>query len=218
MDLNTDELIKFLDNQPQYKNELAVYYESMKKLPSYDYSNFYSVYPEYADIITQGDAIGNLKIISLPDTEISNARAMIFSNTCDIDLANQRKFPTRLIYAPIIKLSAYKDMLEEANEDDVKIFTKEQVNGHIADIRAQGISQIFYLPESKNLEEESIVFFDRINSADNESISREALSTERIFSLSSYGWYVFLARLSHFFNKLSDETVQLRFKPGIPSQ
>lgn len=216
MDLNPDELIKYVEGQPQYKNEVDSYYKSMGKLPEYDYSKFYALYPEYAEIITQGDGIEGLKVISLPDEEVSTAKGMIFSNTCDINLANQRKFSTRLLYAPIVRLSSYQALLEGEYVEGERVYSDEDINGHLQDIRKQKISQIFYLPASKYLETEAIIFFDQINSADNESVPREALQTSRMFSLSSYGWYVFLFRLSHFFTKLSDETVQLRFKPGVP--
>lgn len=217
MDLDAKELKKFVDGQPQYRNELDPFYESMRKLPAYDYSRFYSVYSEYSNIITQGDGLIGLKFIHLPDTEISLGRGMIFSNTCDIDLNNQRKFASRMVYAPIIKLNSYKEMLENATNDaGVRMFVDTAIYDHISDIKAQKISQIFYLPAASNyLDFESIVFFDQICSIDNESVSRDNLSTDRMFCLSSYGWYIFLARLSHFFTKLSDESVQLRFKPEI---
>ncbi len=216
MELNPKEIVKHLEGKAQYKGELKDFYDLMKKLPDIKHSKFYSVYPDYQDVITQGDVISGLKVVDLPNGEISPATCMVFSNSCDIDTTNVKKFASRVVYAPLLRLDGYENMLKEATDDKGKReWTDEQIEQHISDIRMHKVNQIFYLPSSKYNEAEGIVFFDRINNADNNSVSRGDLKTTRMLSLSSYGWYLFLYRFTHAFAKMTDETVELRFNPSI---
>ena len=61
------------------------------------------------NIIFQGDAINSLLVINLPDSKIGKAPSMILSNTCDIDLTNERPFPSQICYAPIFQLEKYEN-------------------------------------------------------------------------------------------------------------
>lgn len=218
MEVNPNQLIKFVESDPRFKGEVATYWESMKKLPDFDYSKFYAYYPDYASTIMQGDGIRYLKVISLPDEGIAISLGIVLSNTCDINLENERKFSARMVYAPVMILSAYEQLLKEAQGEDPEVndekkFTDEQVDAHIDQIRQQKISQAFYLPAGKYLPEEALIFFDNICSCSNEAVSRDDLSSDRMFSLSAYGWHIFMEKIIHFFTKLSDETVELRFNP-----
>jgi hypothetical protein len=221
VEINPKEILKYVEARARYKGETKAYWDSISKLPEYDHSKFYAVYSDYDKNILQGDGIANLKFINLPNEDIETARGIVLSNTCDIELENKRKFPTRIIYAPLLKLSAYRQMLIDAKKrdgdgtlTDESKFSEEQVDAHIDEIRKQKVSQIFYLPTGRGVSEEVIVFFDNLCSSSNESVPRDSLSETRMFSLSAYGWHVFLVRLSHFFTKFSDETVELRFNPA----
>lgn len=219
MEVDPETILKHVKSQARYKGEVEEYWKSMRKLPDYDYSKFYSMYGDYADKILQGDGIKDLKFIHLPDEEVSNGMGLIFSSSCDIEQENERKFPTRIVYAPLMKVQSYVEMLENAEKEDdsgnptgEKLYTKEGISMHIDEVRKQRINQIFYLPPGQYLEEEAMVFFDNLCSASNDSILRENLSETRTFSLSAYGWHIFLERLSHFFTRLTEETVELRLK------
>ncbi len=222
MEIDPEELLNYVKTQERFKGEIADYWSSMKKLPSYEYSKFYATYSEYANNVFQGDGIRNLKFIQLPDEEISSGVGIVISNTCDIELKNERKFSSRIIYTPLLKLSTYSTMLKNAYIEDSKgkptaekKYTDEEVNSHLEDIRQQRIGQIFYLPVGKSLSEEAIIFFDNLCSSDNSSVPRTDLENLRMFSLSVYGWHVFLERLAYFFTRLSEETVELRLKPSV---
>lgn len=220
MEVDPEEILNYVKSQERFKGEIADYWASMKKLPNYDYSKFYATYTEYANNILQGDGIKELKFIQLPDEEVSSGVGIVISNSCDIEQENKRKFSTRIIYAPLMKLEAYSDMLKNAKKEDAsgkpttqKKYTQKEIDTHLEDIRKQRIGQIFYLPKCQSLNGEAIVFFDNLCSTDNDSVSRDNLTDSRMFSLSAYGWHVFLERLAHFFTKLSEETVELRLKP-----
>lgn len=212
MEVSPEEILKYVESQERFKGEVASYWESMKRLPQYDYSRFYAHYPEYSSIITQGDGLGDMAYIRLPDPEVLTGKAMVLSSTCDIALENQRKFTSRIIYAPLLKLESYEAELRAyESARGKKKYTSTQVDTHIDEIRKQKVGQVFYLPKGKYLDEEAIVFFDTLCSCDNESISREHLEAKRMFSLSAYGWHIFLVKLSLFFTRATDQTVELRF-------
>ncbi len=77
------------------------------------------------------------------------------------------------------------------NFDYYQLIDKDQ-----SDIRKQYISHIFYLPKGGQLNNDSIIFFDRINNYPSDSIKGQELPKRRIFTLSDYGFYLFLFKLS----------------------
>jgi len=214
LEIDAKAISNYVKSQERFKGEIASYWQMMNKLPEYDYSKFYAVYKDYENNILQGDGLTDLKFIKLPNEKVSTGRGIVISNSCDIEQENKRKFPSRIIYAPLIKLSAYEAMLRSAKKGKQSLYTKDEVDLHMDDIRKQRIGQIFYLPSGKELKEEALLFFDDLCTSDNSSISRDNLAETRVFSLSAYGWHIFLERLAHFFTKLSDETVELRFNPN----
>jgi hypothetical protein len=149
-------------------------------------------------VIYQGDGLDNLLIINLPDLATKTGNGIMLSNTCDIDLENQRKFSSNMVYAPIINLNKYIKMLE-----DSKTMNADALRVHIDDIRHQRITQIFYLPQYGSFEE-SFVFLDRVISIDNESYDRATLAKHRLFSLSQYGLYLFLYKISIHFTRFHE--------------
>ena len=157
---------------------------------------FYSRLSEYGSKILQGDGIPNLPVINLPDTKVGSAKVLILSNTCDIDLDNDRKrFGAMVLYAPIMKLSAYIGALERSGDTGI--------SEHVQHIKGQRITQILYLPEIGDLEE-CIVFLDRINHCKNADVSRERLEERKLFSLNQYGHYLLLFKLSMHFTRIHE--------------
>lgn len=149
--------------------------------------------------VLQGDGIGNMLVVNLPQPEIKPARVMLFSNSCDSDIENKRPFPAALCYAPIFSLDKYLAKLRGRKSD-------EFIENHVRDIRRQALTQVFYLPKTGKLEGDSIVFLDRINNCSSTSFDRATLPTERLFSLSNYGHWLFLLKLSIHFSRLTDQT------------
>ncbi len=157
--------------------------------------------PQYVkpDIVYQGDGIHGLLVVNLPETDIKKAPGMIFSNTCDIDERNKRLFPSTLVYSPLFNLEKYKNGLIES-----KIKDPRSIEDHISLIKKQKIAQIFYLPKGGVLANESIVFFNRVNSCDNTFLEREKIKDMRLFTLSNYGLYLFIFKLSVHFTRITE--------------
>ncbi|MDA3939460.1 MAG: hypothetical protein PF693_09150 [Spirochaetia bacterium] len=157
-----------------------------------------------SSIIYQGDGIAGLSIINLPDSRIEYKHAMILSNTCDADLSNIRKYKTNLIYAPIVSITKYSQFLIKMG-----VYTENSIEDHLSAIRKQIITQIFYLPIGQGIEEESLIFLDRILNCDSAMVKREELESRREFSLSQFGFYLFLYKLSIHFTRMHESVDRL---------
>jgi len=172
--------------------------ELIKDFPYNLDSRFYTSYLKGTQVIYQGDGIKEMKVIQLPNPEIKNTDCIILSNTCDIDVENSRIFASRLTYAPIISLRKYIDLYRSHG------ISKDRIDSHVISIKEQEITQILYLPKNAS-HEESIVFLDRINNCANDEIDRSALEKKRLFTLSNYGFYILLLKLSVSFSRIAEK-------------
>jgi hypothetical protein len=194
--MNLNDLKIFLPKYLSGESEKELF-DSLKDFPTNIDQRLYTNYLKSEPIIFQGDGLQNLLAINLPSTETKEVSGMVISNTCDIDLKNKRNFPSQIIYAPIIDIEKYSDSLKQR-------LPTEKVNGHLEAIRKQYITQIFYLPPFLNKLKESIVFLDRLHNIGNDYYDRSKLDTSRIFTLSDYGNYLFLFKLSLHFTRIQD--------------
>ena len=196
--ITDEELKKYL---PKYLSE-ENYNNLLSELKSFPNNIDARMYTSYLkdDIIYQGDGIDNMPIIDLAQSSKGpqSVPALILSNTCDMDLANIRMFPSSIIYAPIIKLSNYQSVLSKYCNDTNKI------ENHITNLKQQKITQIMYLPAIGNMEE-SIVFLDRLFNINNKYIDRTNLKDTRIFSFSDYGFYLLIFKLSVHFSRIQEK-------------
>ncbi len=144
-----------------------------------------------SNIIYQGDALDDMPVVIIDNLELGVKKrpCMIISNTCDMDLANKRLFPTTIMYTPIVQLCNYEKILLQYGESE------EKIKNHLSDVKSQKVSNMFYLPSIGNLGE-SIVFLDRILNVSQKYIDRDTVESRRKFSLSDYGFYLFVFKLS----------------------
>ena len=200
-----EEIKKYL---PQYLSASATVslFEELKQFPSNIDQRIYTERLKGESIIFQGDGLMGLLYVNLPDTTSKPLLGMIFSNTCDIDTQNDRLFDARISFAPVFNLSKYKRALIEKYVNSNKK-TIHAIDSHINDIKKQNISQIFYLPQGSGLENDSIVFLDRINNLPSGYFSKNQILENRLFTLSDYGFYLFLFKLSVHFTRVR-ESVQ----------
>jgi len=196
--MNIEEIKTYLPKylSPQSNDEL---FDGLKDFPYNLDSRFYTTALKSHNILFQGDGLEDLMVINLPDSKISNAKCIIISNTCDTDLENSRMIPINLIYAPIIELNKYINLITKFSNK-----SQDQIKAHIESIKQQKITQILYLPQIENVIKESIVFLDKINNINNSYIDRTGLSKQRIFTLSNYGFYVFLLKISIHFTRIRE--------------
>lgn len=151
------------------------------------------------DLLCQGDVIKDMPYAEINHLElgIKNKDCIVLSNTCDIDPNNKRFFSSRIMYAPLIELVKYKSVLLDHG------ILEQKINDHIKSIKEQRISQILFLPESASFRE-SVVFLDRVLNIDNRFIDRLTLKDCRLVSLSDYGFYMLLFKISVHFSRLQE--------------
>lgn len=152
------------------------------------------------NVIFQGDGLKDMLVINLPQEKIDKVPSLVISNTCDISEGNSRVFPSNICYIPIFRLEKYIDSLRKRDIYD----TDEKLINHIESIKKQYITQILFLPIGSGLQYEAIVFLDRINNCSNSAYPRLNLQNSRLFTLSTYGHYLLLTKLSIHFSRLQE--------------
>jgi len=178
-------------------------FEELKSFPNNMDHRVYTIALMDQAQLYQGDGLKDMLFVNLPEKAFKNAPGMIISNTCDMDPANRRFMPMRMVYAPIMSLYKYRKALYQ-NFVTTGIRSPESIDSHISEVQNQRISHIFYLPRGGSLENESIVFFDRLNNAPSDHFELESVPNNRLFTLSDYGYYLFLFKLSVHFTRVRE--------------
>jgi hypothetical protein len=195
--IDFEEIKKYL---PKYLSEKSTksLFEDLKAFPENINKRFYGNALEDEIIIFQGDGLRDLLVIDLPNTRVEPFPAIIISNTCDISPENERKVEPKILYCPILRISKYEIQLRN-NKVDENIISQ-----HIKEIREQRISSIFYLPKGGELPEDCIALLDSINNCKTTFVNSEEVPGKRLFSLSNYGFYVLLFKLSIHFTRIRE--------------
>lgn len=167
-------------------------------------NGYYTSHLKDEKIIFQGDCLKAMPIINLPNKTIKDLPVIVLSNTCDMDLGNDRVFGSQIVYAPIMQLSKYIN-LYRTNLVNKGLKTEEQLQSLLVSIRKQEKTDLFYLPKINNILEESIALLDRTCNCENKYISRDDLKNNRTFTLSNFGAYLLLLKLSIHFTRFQDK-------------
>lgn len=175
-------------------------FQALKDFPKNIDSRVYTSYLQDTSTIYQGDGLKNMYVSNFPETTIKKLQCIVLSNTCDIAVENIRSFPSQIVYAPILNLRKYENTIRQKTDK-----SDEQIDAHIQAIKQQRITQIFYLPAIEGKLEESLVFLDRINNCPNSLVDRDQLQNNRIFTLSDFGAYLFLFKISLHFTRIQDK-------------
>jgi hypothetical protein len=189
----TDSFEDFKKYLPQYLSATAQInlFAELEQFPSNIDSRFYTTKLREEPNIFQGDGLHSLWITDLPNDRIAKGRVMVVSNSCDISLENKRLLGPRLIYCPIISISKLTTVLKSSNTSEGFDFV-----GYFDNVRKQRISSMFYLPNVDKLGGEAVALLDRMNNCDAQAVDIDAMVNNRLFTLSDYGFYLFLFKLS----------------------
>lgn len=196
--MNLDEDIK--KYLPQYLSdtELGLLKEELAKFTEYGTKDaIYTIALNGANYFLQGDGISKMPYLNFPNTDVHLLDAILLSNTCDMSTENKRLNDCRIMYAPIIKYDKYAAMLE-------KSISATRLVNHLEDIKAQKVSQILYLPKGGKMDYDGIVFFDRAISLPLTSDFVEKKCAEKLFTLSNFGLYLFLLKISVHFTRIQE--------------
>jgi hypothetical protein len=166
-------------------------FAELRQFPDNIQDNLYTTYLDDDPDIFQGDGLESLFIVDLPDARIKEGPVMVVTNTCDTSQENRRMFAPRLVYCPIMRLSRYEDYLR-----DHEHMREEAISDRIRAIKQQQLSSVFYLPPNARLTEDYIALLDRLNNCDMNYLNENPEKKRKIFTLSNYGFYMFLIKLS----------------------
>lgn len=150
----------------------------------------------YTGEMLQGDGWRGFQIFSFKTGNASAARGIVLSNSCDVSQENARALPPNVTFAPIVRLSKIIERFEAHGLDG------EKVRSRLSDIKAQRVTNIFYLPADGLLEEDHVALLDDLHSMPIE-IHRQA--AEKLFTLSMAGFYLFVFKLSVHFCRLHED-------------
>ncbi|HSW60221.1 MAG TPA: hypothetical protein VLJ60_05445 [bacterium] len=177
--------------------------KNLKQFPNNIDSRFYTRIPLDKEVLLQGDGfLDGFPVTNLPESEIkSNIPVIIISNTCDNDENNNRKTPRPFVsYCPIVNFQKFENMLFKKFPNE-----RDSISSILESIKKQMVTNILFLPAYQNgLKYDGIVFFDKIISSNAEIISIGQIPEKRLFSLSDYGFYVFLFKLSIHFTRIQE--------------
>ncbi len=195
--VSVEEVRKYL---PQYLSDESsdTLFDALKDFPDNIDQRLYTSYLTDKEILFQGDCVKCMPLMSYAENKMLEVPAMIISNTCDNFHDNQRSLEPNVIYAPIIKISKIISLLEKQSIDEDKI------KSIVSTIRKQRTSQIFYLPEGLGITEESVVLLDNVSSCEN-FYDADIVESQRFCSLSNYGFYLLLFKLSLHFTRIREK-------------
>jgi hypothetical protein len=153
-------------------------------------------YDEFIKDLLQGDGWAGLHLYSFNDGNVRAVRGLILSNSCDVASENQRSLPMKTIFVPIVRLAAIQERLKRAG------LSSEQIDAKTSAIRSQSVTNIFYLPAEAPLEEEYLALLDDTHSIPSSLLPKV---TEKLFTMTMAGFYVFLFKLSIHFCRLHEK-------------
>jgi hypothetical protein len=145
----------------------------------------------------QGDGWRGFQLFEFDTGNRLSIQGLVLSNSCDVDQTNQRDVPSRVIFAPLVKLSAFEAVLRKMNIEH------QRVDAKLASIRAQKTTNMFFLPAGGPLGEDHVV---RLDDAHSMPVAKHMPETgrEKIFTLSNTGFYMLVFKLSVHFCRLHE--------------
>jgi hypothetical protein len=179
---------------PQQKGELL---REIKAFPNiYYYLNF------SREEMLQGDGWKGFTVFKFETGEKKKVKAVVLSNTCDIDPANNRVVPPKIVFAPLVKLNKYIQRLQNSR------IREEEITAKIEAIKRQEVTSIFYFPANQALDhEEHIAMLDDLHSQP-WNVFAPLNKQIKLFTLSQAGFYLFLLKLSIHFCRFNDGVVR----------
>jgi hypothetical protein len=151
------------------------------------------VYTRIVDsVVYQGDGLPGFPVVNLPDGAIRDARVMIISNTCDTAVGRSSPISARYLYCPIIRFAKYAKVAS----DYAKRVSGFCTETHLDAIRRQRVSTMFFLPRNQALGEDCVALLDMIGNVPTAQVDIQKALSGRLFTLSNYGFYLFLFKLS----------------------
>lgn len=178
---------------PRQAREL---FEELSSFP--DIPDFYLAPASSQPDLLQGDAWRGFLAVNIESLQRHTVSGVVVSNSCDVDVSNARTLPGGILFAPLVRLNAYRDRLITAGKN------QDRIDDHIEAIRAQRVTYIFHLPAGKyGPEEDLLLLLDDIHT---QSLSHFAAGDRTLlFRLNQTAFYLFLLKLSIHFSRFQED-------------
>jgi hypothetical protein len=179
---------------PASKDELLA---GLQDFPSSPPERYYTSALNGEEISYQGDCLLYLLFVDLPDsTTAVEGLGLVVSNTCDTDPSNKRDLLPRLIYCPVISLQKFALLLQQSG------VTQKRVEAVLESVRSQRITNLLFLPAFGGLTDDSAALLDKVTNCRSTSVTE--VSRRRVQSLSNFGHYLLLYKLSIHLTRFND--------------
>lgn len=177
--------------------ELRALYEQLKRL---DRLPYYS--SEAFDYKLQGDTFAKAPfvIVRSNDASLRQTTVMLLSNTCDISDDNARRLPANVSVAPVVRVSKWRSKAVAAGVPEAS------VEASLDAARLHRITNLFFIPAGQQIQEDSLVLLDRIQSMQLSDFS--AANPERLATLSQAAFWLLLLKLSVHFCRQQEGVVR----------
>jgi hypothetical protein len=146
----------------------------------------------------QGDGWTTVDVFNFEDGTRKTIKALLLSNSCDIDPENKRDLPVKLSFASMVKLRRYIDLLVKSG------FEQKKIDAKIMAIKEQRVTSLLYLPKGADLEEDYIALLDDVHTVPYQAFNLRE-EKKKLFTLSNVGFYLFVLKLSVHFCRLHEE-------------
>lgn len=146
----------------------------------------------------QGDGWRAFQLFKFDTGERRWVQGIVLSNSCDVEPGNARDVPARVIFAPLVRLADYENLLRSSKIDPQKVDQK------LTEIRLQKTTNMFFLPAGGPLAEDHVV---RLDDAHSMPVAAHLGTKERekLFTLSNTGFYMLVFKLSVHFCRLHEK-------------
>jgi hypothetical protein len=194
MDVDFFEQIKLFLPKYLSPSEKSQLYSELSKFP--DNTNFYLTDDSLKDDLLQGDGWRGFVAIDFASGSRKFVSGIVLSNSCDISPENHRDIPVKILFCPLIELAKYQDMLKSIGKNP------DQILSITSSIKKQQVTSMFFLPEHAGVIKESIILLDDIHAQPLASFVASERSS--LFTLSQFGFYIFLLKLSIHFSRFQE--------------
>jgi hypothetical protein len=148
----------------------------------------------FREVMLQGDGWPGFELYVFDTGKLLEVRGIVLSNSCDVSPDNTRDMPTRVTFAPLVKFDSYRAILDKSS------LSKDVVSAKLASIKAQKTTNMIYLPASGPLDVAHVIRLDDLYSMPVGSFKQR----DKLFTLSMFGFYMFVLKLSIHFCRLQE--------------
>lgn len=177
--------------------QFSIQRNEVEPIPNLDYTNF--VTRQDCDYFKQSDIVYEIRYPHLNEETVEFEKyyttAIILSNTCDISSENPHTLNSKqCLLAPVLELNSFVEDLRMSD-----YFTEARLQSFLNELKLQRITNLFFV--SDNGGDEYIALLDKIFWFPTDELNTylPEMNENKLFSLTQFGYYLFLLKLSFHF-------------------